>query len=180
MYDNLTMTELNDGIVAGEIDPQMLPDDLRTAWYAWEPDPVPMTSFVLADEGHRREFLYQYCWQGQPVLFAAVAHIWDLLAEPREARCIRIGLACGTGGKGKKALALMLNKMLAECIEGPGLPDPDEFDSLEAWHRASMQHFANEAQRERDLCAYYSAILNGGSGAMEPEPTATVITGPWR
>ena len=101
-------------------------------------------------------------------LFAAVAHIWDSLAEPREARCIQIGLASGTGGKGKVALVLMLNKLLAECVEMPAAPKPDDFDSLEAWHQASMAVFDNEAQRERDLCAHYSAILDGAVIPLKP------------
>src|SRR4029434_9998599 len=101
MWDHLTPKELNDGIVAGEIDPQNLSDEQLRAWYAWEPDPVPMTSFALCNEDHRREFLHQYCWQGEPALLGAVAHIWDSLVEPREARCTQIGLASGAGGKGK-------------------------------------------------------------------------------
>jgi len=179
MWDHLTLEQLNDRIVEGEIDPLSLPREQFAAWAAWEPDPVPMNSFVLADENHRQAFLFQYCWQGEPALFAAVAHIWDSLAEPREARCIQIGLATGTGGKGKIALMLMLQKLLAECLDYPPQPRPDAFDSLEAWHQASMQAFAAEEQRERELYVRYSAILNGSSPAPNTAADATVVTGPW-
>ncbi|MCF2514856.1 hypothetical protein LVY65_07235 [Sphingomonas sp. G124] len=180
MYDHLTMAELNDGIVSGEISLEMLPKHLQTAWYAWEPEPIDLTVYALANDEHRREFLAQYCWQGESVLLVAVAHIWGSLAEPRQARCTRMGQACGAGGKGKMALVRMLRQLLAECLEYPPMPRPDQFDSLEAWHQASMQAFAAEAQREQDLYARYAAILDGRPDPAEPAATATVITGPWQ
>lgn len=178
-WDHLTMAELDDKIGAGEICLSDLPKHLISEWATWEPEPVHLTTFFLSNEEHRRAFLGEYCWQGEPVLFVAVAHIWDSLAEPREARCTQMGLACGSGGKGKMALVLMLQKLLAECLEYPPFPKPDDFDSLEQWHEASMQAFAAEEQRERDLYARYSAILDGGSNPAE-SATATVIRRPWR
>jgi len=151
-----------------------LPKPLISAWAAWEPDPVPLTSFVLSDPAHREAFLYEYCAQGEPSLFAAVAHIWDSLAEPRDARCIKMGLACGTGGKGKIALVLMLRQFLDRFIEAGGpMPRAGEDDTIHTYHQAAMTHFDNMASEEEALVKYYAAVLDGGA-ALPPSTSAPV------
>jgi hypothetical protein len=156
------MAELNDGIISGEIRLSDLPDELILAWGYWEPPPADLTAFVLCNAEHRQEFLYQYCAQGEPALFTAVAHIWDSLAEPRELRCTLIGAACAAGGTGKMALVLMLRKLLAECLydEEP-MPRSDQFDDIDAWHQATMGYFEGDEQRMRIVCARYAGILDG-------------------
>ena len=67
----------------------------------------------------------------------------------------------------------MLNKLLAECVEMPTPLRPDDFDSLEAWHEASMAAFDNEAQREKALYEHYSTILDGAATMLKP-PTNPV------
>ena len=166
-YDRLSMAELDEAIVAGSIKLRDLPEELLFAWGMWEPDPVPLTSFVLSDPAHREAFLYEYCAQGEPSLFTAVAHIWDSLAEPRDARCIKMGLACGTGGKGKIALVLMLRQFLDRFIEAGGpMPRAGEDDTIHTYHQAAMTHFANMAAEEAALVEYYAAVLNGAATSV--------------
>lgn len=143
----------------------------------------PLTSYDLSNEEHRRAFLFHYCWVGQPALFEAVSHVWASLAEPREARCTLMGVMSGTGGTGKKALVLTLQKLLdqALAIDNP-IPDASAYDSLDEWHEASMAAFAAEEQQLRELCARYSAILDGAAAASEAceAQMGSVIEGPWQ
>ena len=163
-YDHLSMAELDDRLGSGEIMLSDLPKHLISAWAAWEPDPVPLTSFVLSDPAHREAFLYEYCAQGEPSLFTAVAHIWDSLAEPQDARCIKMGLACGTGGKGKMALVLILRQFLDRFIAAGGpMPRAGEDDTIHTYHQAAMAHFDAMHAEEAALVQYYSVILNGGA-----------------
>jgi len=149
-------------LASGEISFNELTHDQKVEWAAWEPDPLPMDSFSLADPEQREDFLYQYCYYGEPLLLSAVAHIWDSLAEPREWRCIKIGLASGTGGTGKMALVLTLQKMLAECVEiGPVMPRGGEFDDIDAHHQAVTDHWTSTYEQERALCRVYGKILDG-------------------
>ena len=163
IYDHLTLEEIDHRLGTGEIRIIDLPHELVSAWAAWEPEPADLTAFALSDADQRAEFLYQYCYQGEPVLLVAVAHIWDSLAEPREARCIQIGMASGSGGKGKMALVLTLKKLLAECCQiGAVLPDKAGFAGPDEWHQAVMAHFASSEEQERALCRAYADILDGG------------------
>jgi len=173
-YDHLSMAELDDRLGSGEIMLSDLPKPLISAWAAWEPDPVPLTSFVLSDPAHREAFLYEYCAQGEPSLFTAVSHIWDSLAEPQDARCIKMGLACGTGGKGKMALVLMLRQFLDRFIDAGGpMPRAGEDDTIHTYHQAAMTHFDNMAAEEAALCRYYAAVLDGGA-ALLPSTSAPI------
>jgi hypothetical protein len=161
-YDQLTMAELNAGLVAGEISILDMPKHLISAWAAWEPEPVPLTSFTLSDPAQREAFLYEYCAQGEPSLFTAVAHIWDALAEPRETRCTLMGAACGSGGKGKMALVQMLKQFLDQFLDAGGpMPRTGEHDTIHTYHQAAMSHFDNMADEEAALCRFYSAVLDG-------------------
>jgi len=161
------MAELDDRLGSGEIMLSDLPKPLISAWAAWEPDPVPLTSFVLSHPAHREAFLYEYCAQGEPSLFTAVAHIWDSLAEPRDARCIKMGLACGTGGKGKMALVLMLRQFLDRFIDAGGpMPRAGEDDTIHTYHQAAMTHFDKMAAEEAALVEYYAAVLNGAATSV--------------
>ncbi|MCL6741457.1 hypothetical protein LZ518_09970 [Sphingomonas sp. RB56-2] len=166
-YDQLTMAELDERIGAGEITLGDLPKHLISAWAAWEPDPVPLTSFVLSDAAHREAFLYEYCAQGEPSLFTAVAHIWDSLAEPRELRCTLKGAACGSGGKGKVALVLMLRQFLDQFLEAGGpMPRAKDGQSIGEHHQLAMAHFDNMAAEEAALVKYYAAVLDGAAGLV--------------
>ena len=57
-HDHLSIAELNDRIISGEIALFDLPDDLILEWGMWQPDPVPLTSFTLSDPDQREAFLY--------------------------------------------------------------------------------------------------------------------------
>ena len=153
-------------LAAGEISTRDLSPKRISEWAAWEPDPLPMGQFTLSDPAQREDFLYQYCYYGEPLLLAAVAHIWDSLAEPRALRCTLIGQASGAGGTGKLALVNMLNQMLCQCSEiGAVLPDKAEYDSPEAYHQAVTSHWTSSYEQERSLCRAYGAILDGASTA---------------
>jgi hypothetical protein len=153
-------------LVSGEISFNELTHDQKVEWASWEPEPPLLTSFSLADPEQRADFLYQYCWYGEPLLLAAVSHIWDSLAEPRELRCTLIGQACGAGGTGKMALVNMLNQMLYECSEiGTVMPDRANSAGPEDYHGAVMDHFSTMAEQERALCMAYGEILDGAGSA---------------
>ena len=123
---------------------------------------LPLNSFALSDQSHREAFLYEFCKAGEPALFEAVSHIWSSLEEPREARCIAMGLAAKTGGKGKLALVHVLRACLKEvCTWGEPMPQPGDYSSLEGWHGATMDAFEAEAERETQVYKRYAAILNG-------------------
>src|SRR5690348_8225051 len=81
-------------------------------WLDDEPQPIPFKNFPLCTNEGRKAFLEEYVFWGNDRLFEAVAHIWDSLNEPKDARCIGIGLASGTGGTGKSALAKFLKRAL--------------------------------------------------------------------
>ena len=163
-YTDIALKELDACLASGQISVLELPPELVSAWAAWEPEPPSLSTYSLSIATQRAEFLYQYCAQGEPVLLAAVSHIWDSLAEPRAARCTQIGLASGAGGHGRFALVLMLRKLLRECNEiGAVLPDKAKFDSFADWNQAVSTHFASGEAQERSLCKRYADILDGSS-----------------
>lgn len=124
--------------------------------------PVPLTSFILENDAHRRAFLREFCKIGEPALFEAVSHIWSSLNEPRDARCIAIGIAAATGGKGKTALVRLLGACLKGVVSwGTPLPRPEDYASLEQWHEATMAAFDAEEEREEKVYEKYAAMLNG-------------------
>lgn len=140
---------------------------------------IPLSSYRLSDDEHRRAFLHHVYWIGETTLFEAVSHVWVSLAEPCEARCTLMGLLSGSGGTGKKALVLTLQKFLAEAlaVDNP-LPNRADYLSLDAWNEDAMAAFEADRREVADLCTRYSAILNGCS--PEPEqPSTSVIIGPW-
>jgi len=125
-------------------------------------DIVPLTSFALHDSNHREAFLCEFCKVGEPALFEAVSHIWSSLNEPRDARCIAIGIAAGTGGKGKLALVHFLRACLKEIVTWGGtLPRPEDHPSIDEWHQATMTAWEAEQNREADVFKRFSALLGG-------------------
>ena len=126
---------------------------------------LPLKSFALHDDGQREAFLCEFCKAGEPALFEAVNHIWSSLEEPREARCIGMGMAAGTGGKGKLALIHLLRACLKEVITWDvAMPRPEDQSTLCQWHQATMDAFEAEAAREDQVYKHYAAILNGLAG----------------
>lgn len=147
-------------------------------WFLSEPDPIPLASFPLQTDAGRREFLREYVRRGEPALFEAVGHIWSQLNEPREARCTAMGMAAGTGGKGKKALVNLLSAVLEEVVSiNAILPKAKDFDSLDEWHRAVIQSFGDEEAETNAVLQRFSDILNGG--AETSACSAELIRGPW-
>jgi len=125
---------------------------------------VPLNSFALHDHNQRTAFLCEFCKVGEPALFEAVGHIWSSLEEPREARCIAMGMAAGTGGKGKIALVRLLRACLKDVVTWGGtLPRHQDHSSLGDWHEATMDAFEAERMREDRVFARYSAFLGGSS-----------------
>ena len=123
---------------------------------------LPLTSFALRDDEQRAAFLCEFCKAGEPALFEAVNHIWSSLEEPRDARCIAIGMKAGTGGRGKLALVHVLRGCLKEVIGwGEQLPRSSDYSTLDDWHRATMTAFEAEWARECEVYKRYASILNG-------------------
>ena len=161
------MVDLNVMLCTGQISLNELTSDQISEWAAWEPDPPLLTNYSLDDQEERADFLYQYCWYGEPLLMGAVAHIWDSLAEPRLLRCALIGQASGAGGTGKMALVNMLNKMLTECnLIGTEVPGRSSHPRTDAYHGAMMDHFSAMAAEERALCQAYGEILDGANHGL--------------
>jgi len=131
--------------------------------------------FTLLDDESRRAFLFAFYWIGESALFAAVSHVWERLAEPRDWRCTQMGQLSGTGGEGESALLLILQKFLNEALASiSALPEQADFASLEAWHAAAMHSFATDEARARDVCRAYAQILDGG----ENDELAARVNGP--
>ena len=179
--DEIGWAILNGGLAVSDLTVEQL-----VAWIEWEPPPVPLTSFDLGDERLRCEFLWEYYWQGEPTLFAAVAHVWDSLEGDRAGHGTLVGLVSGTGGVGKKGIRLTLQQFLRECLAGATLlPRREDYSCLEEWHHAVQQSFANDEDHARALCVRYSAILDGrfpdeGRPASAGPAGSKVIVGPWR
>ena len=153
-------------------------DDMD-AWIAAEEAKTPFTSFDLGTDAGRQGLLRKYYRIGDTSLFEAVSHIWASLDGARDTHCTVIGMAAGTGGKGKMGLVLALRKFLAEALEIiNAIPSPKAFASLSEWHEASMQTFTKD---EEDLCVLlerYSTILNGGV-CDSYSVGAVILQGPW-
>jgi hypothetical protein len=143
-------------------------------WVDAEEAKTPFTSFDLGTDEGRQELLHKYYRIGDTSLFEAVSHIWASLNEPRAGYCALVGMAAGTGGKGKRGLVLMLRKFLGEALESINwIPSPRDYASLDEWHEASMQTFRDDEENLRVLLRRYSTILNGGIDA----PTASSSKG---
>ena len=148
-------------------------------WLLSEPDPIPLASFPLQTGEGRREFLREYVRRGKEARFEAVSHVWASLNEPQETRCTAMGIAAGTGGKGKVALMNLLSAVLEEVLSiNPILPRTANFPSLDEWHQAVLASFDDEEVRTEATLQKYADILNG-SAEPKPSPSAEVIDGPW-
>ena len=150
-------------------------------WIAAEEAKTPFTSFDLGTDEGRQGLLRKYYMIGDTSLFEAVSHIWASLNEPKAVYCTLIGMAAGTGGKGKRGLVAALHKFLAEALDSINwIPSPKDYPSLAEWHEASMNSFTKD---EEDLCVLlrrYSNVLNGGVEAQGQSPfSPVVIQGPW-
>jgi hypothetical protein len=149
-------------------------------WIACEEAKTPFTSFDLNTDEGRQGLLRKYYMIGDTSLFEAVSHIWGSLNEPKVAYGTGIGLAAGTGGKGKRGIVLALHQFLAKALEGiTWIPAVKDFASLDEWHEASMQTFADDEEHLCALLTSYSVILNGGTAAKSDPFESVVLQGPW-
>ncbi len=73
-------------------------------WIVAEDAKTPFTSFDLGTDKGRQGLLRKYYMIGDTSLFEAVSHVWASLNEPKATYCTLIGMAAGTGGKGKRGL----------------------------------------------------------------------------
>ena len=157
------------------------PMDDMDEWIAAEEAKTPFTSFDLGTDEGRQKLLSKYYRIGDTSLFEAVSHIWGSLNEPKAAYCTLIGMAAGTGGKGKAGLVMALHKFLAEAlnINNP-IPARGDYDTLEQWHLASMRTFEQDEKDLSVLLKQYSAVLDGTSPTVTPQARAKVVVeGPW-
>jgi hypothetical protein len=156
-------------------------DEEFEAWLAIEdPDPPPPSEWPLDTYEGRYGFLESYMWRGEIALFESVTHIWNLLNEPKDARCIGIGLAAGTGGTGKWALAKFLRHALHDALHNDIRPPwGQKFGSLDETHNAAMSYFeADYAHYERAVQKY--ADILGGESGRHASLESQLIQGPWR
>ena len=182
LTQSMTIEEIGKAILDGTLCSSQLTDEQRIAWYNWEPKPVELTSFQLVFEEQRQEFLWEYYWQGEPMLFTAVAHIWDSLEGQREAHGTLVGLISGTGGKGKTGIVLTLQRFLRECLDGCSpMPSRDLYASLDEWNDAVRLSMAEDEEQARNLCSRYSAILDGRVPEKEAADSfGQLLQGHWK
>lgn len=141
-------------------------------------DPPPPSAYPLCTNKGRCGFLEAYIWRGEEAMFEAVNHIWNQLLPPKAARCTLIAHAAGTGGTGKKALINFLRKALRESLDD-GLVQPSSgYDSIDTFHAASMDYFANSYAHYEQTIAKYANLMNGD--APDVTDDAEVIQGPWK
>jgi hypothetical protein len=140
---------------------RMSPDQLK-AWILAEPDPVPLHSFDLRSHQGRCEFLHEFYGVGPDLLFQAVTHVWNCLAEPKAIRCTLMGTAAGTGRLGKQALVRVLSKFIEQAlaIDNP-LPARSAYPDLKSWHEAAMSSFAADETELAALVQVFATILDG-------------------
>ena len=103
--------------------------------------------------------------------------IWHSLNEPKNLRCISIGIAAGTGGSGKVALAKFLRRALRESLDYDGTWD-QPFGSIDEFHKAAMSYFDSDFAHYERTIQKYADILNGEPGRHYVH-TAKLIIGPW-
>ena len=151
------------------------------AWIEAEEAKTPFKSFDLGTEEGRQALLRKYYRIGDTCLFEAVSQIWASLNEPKAGYCTLIGMAAGTGGKGKRGLVNALQKFLAEALNNIiWIPSRSDYASLDDWHQASMHTFTTEEEGLCVLLTRYSTVLNGGVDVKPSGPSsAVVIQGPW-
>ena len=151
-----------------------------SAWLAEEePDPPPPSAYPLNSNQGRCGFLEAYIWRGEVALFESVSHIWHSLNEPKNARCIGIGLAAGTGGSGKWALARFLRRALRESLDYDGTqPWSRDYSTLDEFHAASMDYFAADYAHYERAVQKYADILAGQPERHAPH-RFNVLIGPW-
>lgn len=143
-----------------------------------EPQQIPFSNFALCTDEGRRDFLEEYIFWGAERLFEAVGYIWDSLNEPKDARCIGIGIAAKTGGTGKAALAKFLHKALRSALdyEVP-MPSP-KGEGLEKFQQDVASYFAADRDHYENAIQVYADILGGEPGRHQP-PADNLIQGPW-
>lgn len=147
-------------------------------WIAAEDAKIPFASFDLGTDEGRQELLRKYYMIGNSSLFEAVSHVWSSLNEPRALYCTRIGVAAGTGGKGKRGLVLALQKFLQEALESINwVPSRSDFATVEEWHEASMRTFEDDEEHLEALLVRFSAILNNGLEVKDEGPPSQSSTG---
>lgn len=156
----------------------MDPDELDAWLLANSP---ALSSFPLNTHEGRVGFLRELFNRGYPCLFEGISHVWTALEEPKMARCFGIGLAAGTGGKGKKALVKFLSQMIDEGLATISLvPPPDDFSSLEAWHHFVCDSWVRDEEALSGIFEKYAHLLVAHPFASKPlKLPCEVIIGPW-
>lgn len=150
------------------------------AWLAeLDQDPPPPSAYPLCSNEGRCGFLEAYIWRGEVALFEAVNHIWNSLNEPKNLRCIYIGMAAGTGGSGKWALAKFLRRALRAALDYEGTqPWGPDYATIEEFHEASMRYFDADHAHYLNMVQKYADILHGEPG-RHASPPDNIVAGPW-
>ena len=157
---------------------KLAPEDYR-AWLDWEPERPPISSFALCTNEGRVGFLEEYIWRGEEALFEAVTILWDQLCEPKANRCFGIGLAAGSGGTGKWALAKFLRKALREALDHDYVqPCGYDYPDIHTFHTASMEFFAASYDHYERAVQKYADLLVTHPFGNAPR-ACKLIKGPW-
>ncbi len=154
---------------------------LDTSWLDDDDDfdpPTPSKYPLHTNEG-RCGFLESYIWFGEVALFEAVSHLWALMAEPKDLRCIGIGIYAGTGGSGKWALAKFLRRALRESLdyEAPKPWDQQHAD-IQRSTRPRWTISPQTSPTTKRAIQKYADLLVGEPGRHSIH-SAQVIPGPW-
>lgn len=140
----------------------------------------PLHSFPLDSHEGRLGFLRELFNRGFPALFEGVAHVWKLLEEPKGRRCFGIGLAAGTGGKGKFALLKFLSAMIEDSLATiSSVPSPDGFASLDEWNDCVASSWQTDEARLCVVLEKYARLLVAHPFGTPTVEKGKLVVGPW-
>ncbi len=162
----------------GAPEADLTPDEVE-AWI--EANSPPLNSFPLDTHEGRLGFLREQFMRGYPALFEGVSHVWKLLESPKEARCFGIGLAAGTGGKGKAALMKFLSKVIDEGLATfTPIPPIDNYPSVHEWNETVKEDYRNDEIKLTVVLERYAYLLVAHPFGPKPSvKMGQVIHGPW-
>jgi hypothetical protein len=150
-------------------------------------DDVPtgprLSTYPLDTQEWRQAFLERLFYVGYVGVMEATAHVYDLLAPPKEYRCALIGQLTGMAGTGKLVIYTLLTRFLEEMLSMEAVPGFHPNENLEHWHARVRAKWDREWEREKHLIGDYATLLNGelpGQAHAISSCSMTVVRGAWR
>jgi hypothetical protein len=149
----------------------------------FQDDTTPLTAFDLSHQRGRKAFLWRLSVLGEPALFGATAHVWNMLAAPKKAWCGVIANAALLHGTGKTVLLHLLTRFISEfdALATSELPEDARFRDARDWHRAVMETFrADEANAQAVIDKFERLLSPTTRHGPKESMNGVVIQGPWR